>query len=930
MTSKIVERPNCALHLHNNTLVLFNLETGEVASLSLQDSNLSTLLNGKKPLLCFAPHILEQVKNACNVSFSYYFDILELHGFLFPTAFISPTLQGVCNFYKIKYKHNELKDVVSLYTAYNKMLSFVVKSQDNTIEKIARHMLKDNWAFAPILLNELNASFKQTKQDSSALEVWNNLKKVEINTLREDFAFNPLSAKQSEQSIENILTANNHGKRQKQDFYIKETLPIFQEFNESGINAVLAQAETGTGKTIAYLANAIEFAKGSNFPVIFSTYTIVLQNQIVKQMQELASKGIIKKDDIVVRKGRENYVCLLNYKTILDTRFKKSSIASGFLARWLLYTKDGDFKNGDFISWLKTLIDNNIIYGVTDQEGQCIAKACPFYNKCYIEHVKNKSLKAKYLIVNHATLLSNLESIGKLSKIYIVDEAHHLLATADSILSDSLSIKNSLFLQKWLFGSNDLFANNKVGLEFRFKDILTDKDLEKVNELKEVFAEFLPSTFDANLLLKQGSIKGRNNTILDNFFISLFEYIVSFNKDHKQSFYSMQSSLGFNIENSFKEDIENVFNCLNKACLIIESLNASVEHTKDEIKSLIESVYSQREGDAKKKLEDDVFKCSSLILGFTKCLNTLSLWRSMLKSCFVEQDKSLEDKKHYSFFGLIEKENGVIKDISVNRVFKDPGFALANSMFLGNYKNFLLTSATLKSPLQHESSLIAKYGLNNDEFIKTKQFFIDSDFNYKENSLVLIINDFNKASSVLEKTYAIKDLITASNGGALALFTSISRLKQSYEILSKLLQGDNLSVLAQHVNKQELYSLLQMFKEDTNSTLLGTDAIRDGIDIPGNSLRMLIYEKVPWQTKTVLLKDRKELFGKTYEDNIVCSHLKQAFGRLIRNKNDKGVFVMLDSSFPSKYKASFPKGVQIKHVSLADAVLAVNSFFGKP
>ncbi len=924
-------KPNCVLYATGSKLAFLDLETGvaDLFSLLTEKKEATKVLKGKKPLLCFAPDILAKIKNNFGLEFDIYFDILQLHAFLFPTSFISPSIKGLCGFYKIDYQDDITKDIASVFSAYNKMLGFVAKTNDNSIEPIARYMIKDNWVFSSIILNAMQKSLKYNKTDAKFLEVWQNIPKVEKNFLKDEFTFSPLAEESSQEEFENILQSQNHAKRPKQEYYLKNTKKIFESFDKEEINTVLAQAETGTGKTLAYLSNAIAFAKQNNFPVVFSTYTIVLQNQILKQMQKLAQKGIIKKQDIVVRKGKENYVCLLNYKSILGVNFKRSSIANGFLARWLLYTKDGDFKNGDFISWLKILIDNNIIYSITDQEGQCIGKSCPFYDKCYIEHIKNKSLTAKYLIVNHATLLSNLETLNKLSNIYVIDEAHHLLSAADSNLSDILSIKNSYFLRKWMFGSSDLIANNKAGLDLRFKDILSDGSLEKVEQIKDIFHNLLPSSSDANTILMQVK-NGFASTFLDSFFAKMFEYIQELSKESdKTNFYSLQSNLNAEISQEFKEVIESLLQEFDKASLLISSTINDIEATKEDMKSLFDGLYQDKENDAKKKLEEDIFKCGSLSQGLANCVTTFFVWKRMIKASFLNKEQEVEDKKVFSFVGLIEKEQGVVKDICLQRVFKDPGYALSQSFFAKHGKNVLLTSATLKSPLQKEDKLANKYGLYDDSTIKKKQFFIDSDFNYKENSLVLIVNDYTYKSSVLEKSLAMKDLIKASNGGALALFTSINRLKESYKLLNNSFEKENINFYAQHVNKQELYSLMHMFKEDENSCLLGTDAIRDGIDIPGNSLRMVIYEKVPWQNKTVLLQDRKEYFGKSYEDDIICAHLKQAFGRLIRSKDDKGVFVMLDSMFPSRYKVSFPENVTVKHVSLTDALFHIKDFFKK-
>ena len=87
---------------------------------------------------------------------------------------------------------------------------------------------------------------------------------------------------------------------------------------------------------------------------------------------------------------------------------------------------------------------------------------------------------------------------------------------------------------------------------------------------------------------------------------------------------------------------------------------------------------------------------------------------------------------------------------------------------------------------------------------------------------------------------------------------------------------------------------------EENSCLLGTDALRDGVDVPGRSLRLVVFDKVPWPKPTILHKARRARFGKGYDDLLTRLRLKQAFGRLIRGAADKGCFVILEGATPSR------------------------------
>ena len=121
-------------------------------------------------------------------------------------------------------------------------------------------------------------------------------------------------------------------------------------------------------------------------------------------------------------------------------------------------------------------------------------------------------------------------------------------------------------------------------------------------------------------------------------------------------------------------------------------------------------------------------------------------------------------------------------------------------------------------------------------------------------------------------------------------------------------------------------TLVDLFRAEENACLLGTDALRDGVDVPGRSLRLCVFDKVPWPKPTILHKARRERFGKGYDDLIARLRLKQAFGRLIRSDTDKGVFVILDGACPSRLLAALPPEAPVLRLSLAEAVAETRSF----
>src|SRR3546814_17851078 len=81
---------------------------------------------------------------------------------------------------------------------------------------------------------------------------------------------------------------------------------------------------------------------------------------------------------------------------------------------------------------------------------------------------------------------------------------------------------------------------------------------------------------------------------------------------------------------------------------------------------------------------------------------------------------------------------------------------------------------------------------------------------------------------------------------------------------------------AQHVDALNVATLVDIFRAEADSCLLGTDAVRDGVDVPGRSLRLIAFDRVPWPRPTILHKARRNAFGgRTYDDMIARFRVRQ-------------------------------------------------------
>jgi ATP-dependent DNA helicase DinG len=203
---------------------------------------------------------------------------------------------------------------------------------------------------------------------------------------------------------------------------------------------------------------------------------------------------------------------------------------------------------------------------------------------------------------------------------------------------------------------------------------------------------------------------------------------------------------------------------------------------------------------------------------------------------------------------------------------------------------------------------------------------VASPFDYPARTRVLLVNDVGRENPA-QVAAAFRELFVASGGGALGLFTAIARLRAVHAKLGAPLEAAGIPLYAQHVDRMDTTTLIDIFREDERACLLGTDAVRDGIDVPGRSLRLIVFDRVPWPRPTILHKARREAFRETdYDDMIARLRLKQAYGRLIRRADDVGVFVMLDKRMPSRLLGAFPPGVTIERTGIARAIALTREF----
>jgi ATP-dependent DNA helicase DinG len=206
---------------------------------------------------------------------------------------------------------------------------------------------------------------------------------------------------------------------------------------------------------------------------------------------------------------------------------------------------------------------------------------------------------------------------------------------------------------------------------------------------------------------------------------------------------------------------------------------------------------------------------------------------------------------------------------------------------------------------------------------------VPSPFDYATHTRALVVTDVAR-EDYGQIAAAYRALFTAAGGGGLGLFTAVRRLREVHGRIAEPLAAAGIPLYAQHVDAMDNGTLVDVFRAEESACLLGTDAMRDGVDVPGRSLRLLVFDRVPWPRPTILHRERRlhlsEGRPKAYDDALARHRLRQAFGRLVRRADDKGVFVLLDARCPSRLLAGLPDGVIVRRLGLRDAIAETRAF----
>lgn len=211
------------------------------------------------------------------------------------------------------------------------------------------------------------------------------------------------------------------------------------EYSFSGARILVVEAETGIGKTLAYLIPAIL----SGRRIVISTATLNLQDQILNKEIPLVERVLGIDVPALCIKGRQNYLCHYRwYQHRVSTQISLLEDTEGDrIEAWLDKTETGDRAE---LPWLP---DRSALWPkISAQSNQCLGSECPESTSCFVNLLRRRAGTARLLIVNHHLFFSDLAlrsaGHGEVLPRYegvIFDEAHHIENVATQFFGKTFS-----------------------------------------------------------------------------------------------------------------------------------------------------------------------------------------------------------------------------------------------------------------------------------------------------------------------------------------------------------------------------------------------------------------------------------------------------------------------------------------------------------
>lgn len=602
----------------------------------------------------------------------------------------------------------------------------------------------------------------------------------------------------------------------------------------------LIEAGTGTGKSMAYLIPALLWTAQNKGSVIVATNTIALQEQLLQKDIPFLLNTLELDVKAVLVKGMHNYVCLRKL-------YESQEEIPQTLLTWSSRAKEGSK------SELPVVPSAELWEQIGAESESCSHVKCPHYKECFYFKARKNAADAGLIVANHHLLFAdisvreetdNFEEAAVLpySERLILDEAHHIEDVATQYFAKQVS---------------------RRGLVHALGRLLTDRGSGKLVSLYRKVCEAFPDgSFLQEQLTVQFPVQKRELIDLTNQAFQTFSALPR--RDEK-----------LRIK---EEHLEH--------SLWLENIQPAVRALVAEGKKFISELLLLEGKIEQKKDQNLLTKCEGIlaeIIGVCSRLQT-----------------SFETLEAFAFSPIDPQQvrwiEGLAPDLCLITADLEIAPRLSKSLF-EKVPTIVLCSATLTANRSF-SFIRNRLGIKDCE-----ERIYESPFDYSSQALLSVPTDLPDPTDhqyTPEAAKKILEMLCISKGGAFVLFTSYAMLRECQELLKDAFIQNRFELFSQ--GEESRSALLVKFRQSKRGVLFGTDSFWEGVDVVGEALRCVILVKLPFKVPNdPLFQARSEIIVKQggspffdYSLPHAIVKFKQGFGRLIRNKSDRGCVICLD------------------------------------